>query len=99
MNTRLFILPGSSGQKLISQTIKVPNYTKLRVNSSFSSQVGLIPRLRQLLPGLKVKMGLMRRQVKQSDENFGLISMAKTNLTRFIKYKEKRPIVARANKV
>jgi hypothetical protein len=57
--------------------------------------VSLVPRLKQLLPGLKVKMGLMRRQVKKSDEDFGLVSMAKTNLTRFIKYKEKRPIVAR----
>jgi hypothetical protein len=52
--------------------------------------------LKQLLPGLKVKMGLQRRQMKKSDETFGLASMAKTNVARFIKYKEKRPLVSRA---
>jgi hypothetical protein len=68
-----------------------------KANSSSSLlQVGLIGRLKQLLPGLKVKMSQLRRQVKKSDENFGLISMAKNNLTRFIKYKEKRPIVAQS---
>ena len=53
----------------------------------------LIPKLRQMLPGLKAKIGMSKRTPKGGEFHV-IINMAKTNLLRFIKYKEKRPIVA-----
>ncbi len=51
-------------------------------------RVSLVPRLKGLLPGLRAKMGTQRKTV--GEESYSMAVMAKTNLNRFIKYKEKR---------
>lgn len=48
------------------------------------TEIRLIDRLRQLLPGLKAKMKTNRQSL---GEHYPVISTAKTNLIRFIKYK------------
>jgi len=55
------------------------------------AQMKLLAKLKQLLPSVKVKM---EQQKKSLGDNFPIVKMAKTNLQRFIKYKEKRPLIA-----
>jgi len=65
-----------------------------------SVDVGLVPKLKQLLPGFKAKVGMARKSAKgqkaaaAAADFHVIVDMAKTNLLRFIKYKEKRPLVA-----
>ena len=54
------------------------------------AELRLLPKLAQILPGMKVKMNA---QKKGLGESFAVVAMAKTNLQRFIKYKEKRPLL------
>ncbi len=56
---------------------------------ALAASVSLVPRLRGLQPGLRAKMGTQRQSA--GEESYAMAVMAKTNLTRFIKYKEKRP--------
>ena len=56
----------------------------------FCNQVDLCRHLKQLQPGLNIKMGILKRKEGGKSENLAMASMAKTNLVRFIKYKEKR---------
>lgn len=56
----------------------------------FCNQVDLCRHLKQLQPGLNIKMGILKRKEGGRSENLAMASMAKTNLVRFIKYKEKR---------
>ena len=56
----------------------------------FCKHVDLCRHLKQLQPGLKIKMGILKRKEGGRSENLAMASMAKTNLVRFIKYKEKR---------
>ena len=56
----------------------------------FCQHVDLCRHLKQLQPGLKIKMGILKRKEGGRSENLAMASMAKTNLVRFIKYKEKR---------
>lgn len=57
----------------------------------FCAQIGLVAKLKQMLPGLKIKVGMLRRTSKKSDpETCAVVEVAKTNLVRFIKYKEGR---------
>lgn len=51
-------------------------------------ELGLVSKLKQILPGLKVKINVQRQHKGQQDVA-ALAAMAKTNLTRFVKYKEK----------
>jgi hypothetical protein len=51
-------------------------------------EVALVSRLKQLQPGLKVKMN-MAKQKRGDQETLALADMARLNLLRFIKYKEK----------
>lgn len=54
-------------------------------------EVNLLARLKQMLPGLKAKMGMLKKNSKKVDPELkGVINVAKTNLLGFIKYKEKR---------
>ena len=52
------------------------------------SNLGCLAKLKQILPGLKTKIGIQRQNLSREDH--ALITMAKTNLVRFIKYKEQR---------
>ncbi|XP_040582407.1 HEAT repeat-containing protein 3 [Lepeophtheirus salmonis] len=52
-------------------------------------EVSLIPRLKGLSNGFKVKSGRMPKE----DQKYPLVHTAKLNLSRFIKYKSKRPLV------
>ena len=57
----------------------------------------LVPRLKGLVNGFKIKLGIEKKKQQGTTKDFDLVvGMAKSNLTRFIKYKEKRPIVAAA---
>ena len=58
-------------------------------------QTNLVPRLKGMVQGFKAKLGMERRRNRDVDV---VVNMAKTNLTRFIKYKEKRPAVAASMK-
>ena len=58
----------------------------------------LVPRLKQLLPGLKTKMNIFKRNNPNCGESYAMIQLSKTNLVRFIKYKEKRPIIMKSMK-
>ncbi len=51
-------------------------------------KVNAVGRLSGLMPGLKTKIHIKRREL--STEDHALVTMAKTNLVRFIKYKKKR---------
>jgi hypothetical protein len=51
-------------------------------------KVGLVTKLKQVVPGLKAKISMQKKSL--SCEDYSLIMMAKTNLVRFIRYKEKR---------
>lgn len=51
------------------------------------SNIKLLPKLKQILPSMKVKMN---QQKKSLGESYSMVVMARTNLQRFIKYKEKR---------
>jgi len=51
------------------------------------STIKLLPKLKQILPSMKVKMS---QQKKSLGESYSMVVMARTNLQRFIKYKEKR---------
>ena len=51
--------------------------------------LNLITKLRGILNALKIKMAAQKKELSQDD--LGVINMAKLNLQRFIKYKEKRP--------
>ena len=53
------------------------------------AEVNLIVRLKQMLPGLKAKIGMLKKK-KVDPELKGVVNVAKTNLLGFIKYKEKR---------
>jgi len=52
----------------------------------------LLQKLRSILSPLKSRIGQSKRTL---GEDLPLVNMARTNLQRFIKYKEKRPIIAR----
>jgi len=52
----------------------------------------LLQKLRSILSPLKSRIGQNKRSL---GEDLPIINMAKTNLQRFIKYKEKRPIIAK----
>ncbi len=56
-------------------------------------ELDLLSKLKQMQPGLKVKINMLKRNRGQDQETHGLVNMAKTNLVRFIKYKEKRPAI------
>lgn len=51
-------------------------------------KLGVAGRLRGMLPGLKAKMGMKKREL--GAEDYSVVVMAKNNLVRFLKYKEKR---------
>ena len=53
-------------------------------------QISLVNQLKKILPSLKVKMGLVKKGKRQEvQESFlPVVNIAKTNLIRFIKYKE-----------
>ena len=52
------------------------------------AQVQVVQRLKQLQPGLKVKINMNRKNQRTDPDTHAMAVMAKTNLTRFIKYKE-----------
>merc|ERR1719233_141229 len=52
----------------------------------------LLQKLRSILSPLKSRIGQNKRTL---GEDLPIVNMAKTNLQRFIKYKEKRPIIAK----
>ena len=52
------------------------------------AQVQVVQRLKQLQPGLKVKINMNRKNQRNDPDTNAMAMMAKTNLTRFIKYKE-----------
>jgi len=52
----------------------------------------LLQKLRSILSPLKSRIGQNKRSL---GEDLPIVNMAKTNLQRFIKYKEKRPIIAK----
>jgi len=54
---------------------------------SVFATIKLLPKLKQILPSMKVKMS---QQKKGLGESYSMVVMARTNLQRFIKYKEKR---------
>ena len=54
------------------------------------AQVQVVQRLKQLQPGLKVKINMNRKNQKSDPDTHAMAVMAKTNLTRFIKYKDQR---------
>ena len=56
-------------------------------------ETNLVPRLKGMVAGFKAKVGMERRK-NRGGEFDAVVNMAKTNLSRFIKYKEKRPTVA-----
>lgn len=58
-----------------------------------SVSVSLVVKLKQLVPGFKAKVGMARKSKSGGEFNV-IVDMARTNLLRFIKYKEKRPLVA-----
>lgn len=49
----------------------------------------MLPKLRQIAKSVKVKMSQEKRSL--GPESYSIVSMANSNLKRFIKYKEKRP--------
>ncbi len=55
---------------------------------ALAAKVSLLQRLKGMQAGLKAKMGMQRQSV--GEEHYSMAVMAKTNLVRFIKYKEKR---------
>ena len=57
-------------------------------------ETNLVPRLKGMVAGFKAKVGMERRKNRGGAEFDAVVNMAKTNLSRFIKYKEKRPTVA-----
>ena len=54
------------------------------------ASVQLVGRLKQLQTGFKVKINMQAKQKCHDPETHAMAVMAKTNLTRFIKYKEKQ---------
>eukprot|EP00096_Caligus_rogercresseyi_P000857 TRINITY_DN11418_c0_g1_i1.p1 TRINITY_DN11418_c0_g1~~TRINITY_DN11418_c0_g1_i1.p1 ORF type:complete len:306 (+),score=78.23 TRINITY_DN11418_c0_g1_i1:87-920(+) len=54
-------------------------------------EVGLVPRLKGLVNGFKVKSG----RLDKKDSRFPLVHTARVNLNRFIKYKSKRALIAK----
>ena len=60
---------------------------------SLAVETNLVPRLKGMVAGFKAKVGMERRK-NRGGEFDTVVNMAKTNLSRFIKYKEKRPTVA-----
>ena len=56
-------------------------------------QLGLVQKMKAVLPGFKVKMSQQRKSL--GEEHYPIAQMAKQNLVRFIKYKEKRPVLKR----
>ena len=52
-------------------------------------QLNLLQKMRGIANSLKIKMATQKRNL--SSESLGIVNMAKLNLQRFIKYKEKRP--------
>ena len=60
------------------------------------ARINAVFQLKKLLPTLKIKMGLLKkgRNHKSVDESvMPIINIAKTNLIRFIKYKEMRIVL------
>ena len=53
-------------------------------------EIKLTEKLKQMLPGLKVKIGVLKKKKDSSAEVKGVIGVARTNLISFIRYKEKR---------
>ena len=53
-------------------------------------RINLVSQLKKILPTLKIKIGLVKKGKRQEVEQCFLpvVNIAKTNLTRFIKYKE-----------
>jgi len=51
-------------------------------------RLNLLARLRGLAPSIRIKLSQQKRHL--SEESLGLVGMARLNLQRFIKYKEKR---------
>ncbi len=58
--------------------------------NALCKEVGLVPKLKQVQPGFRTKLGLFKQQrgAKEAD-TLALATMVKNNLGRFIKYKEK----------
>ena len=54
------------------------------------TRVNLVSQLKKILPSLKIKIGLVKKGKRQEIEQCFLpvVNIAKTNLNRFIKYKE-----------
>lgn len=52
-------------------------------------ELGLVPKMKAVMPGFKVKMAQQKKSLGK--EHYPIVQMAKQNLVRFIKYKEKRP--------
>lgn len=52
-------------------------------------EVNLVARLKGIQPGLKTKMGIFKQKNGAKNETMAMASMVKSNLGRFIKYKEK----------
>jgi len=53
----------------------------------------LLQKLRNILPQMKSRIG---QNKKSLGEDLPIVNMAKANLQRFVKYKEKRPIIAKS---
>ena len=61
------------------------------------ARLDLVNQLKKVLPSLKIKIGLLKKGKRHQsvDESYlPIVNLAKTNLIRFIKYKEKRPILS-----
>ena len=63
------------------------------------AHMNLVGQLKKILPILKVKIGLVKKGKRQGiNEDFlPIVNIAKTNLTRFIKYKENRLLNSNGN--
>jgi len=59
---------------------------------TLSVRINLVNQLKKVLPSMKVKIGLVKKGKRQEVEQSFLpvVNIAKTNLIRFIKYKENR---------
>ena len=58
------------------------------------ARINLVNQLKKILPSLKIKIGLVKKGKRQEVEKSFLpvVNIAKTNLIRFIKYKENRSL-------
>ena len=57
------------------------------------TRINLVSQLKKIVPTLKIKIGLIKKGKRQEVEQnmLPVVDIAKTNLIRFIKYKEQRP--------